>query len=440
MSGSCARFGVAALAVAMLAGSSLAQEGNWSHWRGPGFNGSSEASNLPTDFSQSDGVKWKAEMPGPAAATPIIHGDRVFISSTDPQREKLLAICLDRATGEELWRREAADGYQRTGRSNYASPSPVTDGERVIFFYGEGTLAAYDMEGQELWKRNIQADYGQFAFLWTFSTSPTLYDGKLYLQVLQRDSDVRGAEGQPSFLLAMDPATGETIFRQERPKKARAESQESYATVIPHTHEGREELLVAGGDAITGHDPDTGEELWRWGTWNPQRIGHWRLVPSPVAGGGVVLCPAPKGDPIYAVELGLEGTHAGEDDGVAWVSDARRVTTDVPTPAFADGSFFVLSDQRQTLSRVDPETGEVEWSVDVPTRRVRLRASPTVADGKVWFQNHAGEVFIYDAADGELINRVSLGENNAENIRASIPAVDNELFIRTNATLYCIGQ
>src|SRR4051794_29062931 len=170
---------------------------NWGNWRGPFFNGSTSEKNLPASFSKTENVAWSVDMPGPSASTPIVWGDRVFVSSGDKAEQKLVAICLDRATGKQLWKEVAGSGYRRDDKSNFSSPSPVTDGQRVIFFYATGDLVAYDFEGKKLWNRNLQKDYGEFAFLWTFSTSPVLYDGRLYMQVLQRDTPVNG-RGQKS--------------------------------------------------------------------------------------------------------------------------------------------------------------------------------------------------------------------------------------------------
>lgn len=432
---------VAAAAVGMfaLAGPALAGE-NWSNWRGPNYNGSTTG-NPPVEFSQTENVKWSVELPGPSAATPIVHGSHVFVSSADPQEEKLWAIAVDRESGEELWRNEAGTGYQQDNRSNYASPSPVTDGEVVIFFYGTGDLAAYDFDGEQLWHRNIQADYGEFAFLWTFSTSPALIDGKLYMQVLQRDEPVsgRGQQGAESYILALDPQTGEELWRNVRPAEARAESLEAFSTPIPFEHEGRKELVVVGGDDITGHDLETGEELWRWGTWNPRRITHWRLVPSPVAGSGVILAAAPKGEPIFAVTAGGEGDL--DDSWIAWQSDGRGpVSTDVPTPAYTDGHFYVVRDvgRLRAVSKVEAESGEIVWSEQIPGRDMTW-ASPTVVDGRIYFQNLAGEVFIYDADSGEMINRIPMADDQQE-IRSTISVAGDNLFIRNNTHLYCIGE
>ena len=197
-----------------------------------------------------------------------------------------------------------------------------------------------------------------------------------------------------SYLLALDPENGKTLCASLRPSEAVAESREASSTPIPFTHNGRDEVLLTGGDAITGHDPQTGKELWRWGTWNPKRIGHWRLVPSPIAGGGIILACAPKGDPVYAVKAG--GTGKLDDGGLAWVSrQNRQISSDVPTPAFYDGDFFLLSDVRKSLSRVEPATGKVKWTVSTPGR-VKYEASPLAADGKIYLINFDGQVAVLE--------------------------------------------
>ncbi len=427
-------------AVVLLA-AATAQAGDWGQWRGPHFNGSGDEQNLPTQWSQTENIAWSVAMPGPSAATPVVWGDRVFVSSTDLENESLKAICLDRSSGKVLWQHDVSSGeIKKDYRSTYSAPSPATDGQVVVFFYGNGELVTYDLKGNQKWRRNV----GPFAFGWTFSTSPLLYEGKLYMQILQRDVPVEG-RGRPgkneSFLLALDPQTGETLWRVLRPSQARAESLEAFTTPVPFEHDGRKELLVAGGDDITGHDPETGRELWRWGTWNPERIGHWRLVPSPVGGGGAVLACAPKGDPIYAVKAGAQGRL--DDSALLWVSRTeRRVSSDVPTPAFYQGDFFVLKEGGNRpgfLSRVEPQTGEVKWSVQTPGR-VKYEASPLAADGKIYLINFDGEVAVIDAADGKVINVVAMESDPQGTIRSSVIAAHGQLYVRTNKRLFCIGQ
>jgi len=241
------------------------------------------------------------------------------------------------------------------------------------------------------------------------------------------------------YILAVNPDNGETLWRQIRPSKAVAESREAFSTPIPASIDGRKQLLVAGGDALTGHDLETGAELWRWGTWNPRRITHWRLVPSPVAAGNIVLACAPKNDPIYAIRV--KGTGVYDDSSIAWVSrDVPQVSSDVPTPAYYDGDFFVLSDLRKALSRVEPQTGKVKWSIETPGRR-KYEASPLAADGKIYIIDHSGEVAIVSAADGTIIRQIQMDEPRGQQfVRASIAAAHGQLFIRTTNKLYCVGK
>jgi len=426
-----------------LLGASLTCAGEWRHWRGPNFNGSTDETDLPTNWSQTENIAWSADLPGSSAATPIVCADRVFISGVDAGRKMLIAMCFNRSTGKLLWQRDIAEGISRDPRSTFAASSPVTDGKIVVFFYARGELACFNVDGTPRWERNLHDDYGEFAIQWTPASSPTLFDGKLFVQVLQRDVPARGHgmrdRVNESYILAADPATGKTLWRHIRPSKAVAESREAFTTPIPATIDGRRQLLVAGGDALSGHDLATGDEIWRWGTWNPTRIGHWRLVPSPVVAGNIVLACAPKNDPIYAVRV--KGTGVYDDSSLAWVSrDVREVSSDVPTPAYYDGDFFVLSDLRKHLSRVEPQTGKVRWSIETPGR-AKYEASPLAADGKIYIVDHSGEVAIVNAAAGAVIRQIQMDEPRGQKfVRASIAAAHGHLFIRTTSKLYCVGK
>src|SRR5204863_682907 len=128
---------------------------NWPNWRGPNFNGSSPEKNLPTEWSKTENIAWQVDLPGPSAATPAVWEDHVFVSSPDTGTKTLQALCLDRRTGKVLWQRETGVGIARDPKSNFASPSPVTDGQRVFFFYGNGALLALDLAGKLLWEGNL---------------------------------------------------------------------------------------------------------------------------------------------------------------------------------------------------------------------------------------------------------------------------------------------
>lgn len=450
-------FAKLALSATLLTSSLAALRGeNWGNWRGPNYNGSTDEHNLPASFSRSEGVLWSAPLPGPSGASPVVWGDHVFVSSTDDIAKTCVAIAFDRRTGKELWRVKVADGAGKDRMSTYSNSSPVTDGKHVWFFYGNGELVCFDMAGQEIWRRNIEKDYGQFAFQWTYSSSPLLYDGRLYIQVLQRNVPVngRGQKDGPndSYLLALNPTTGKELWKVLRPAEAQQESLEAFTTPTPYTHDGREELLIVGGDCISGHDPKTGQEYWRWGTWNPTRIGHWRLVPSVTAGAGVALACGPKDSPVYAVKLGGKGTLTHHD--LAWQSyvqntedtnstgrslDVRELSSDVPTPLFYQGRFYVLNGTKKKLLSVEP-SGKIAWSGDLKGKAI-FQATPTAADGKIYVMNFAGDVFVVQAGGDEfkLLHTAEMGDGE-NTLRSAIPISHGQLFIRTSKTLFCVGR
>lgn len=426
-----------------------APAGDWPNWRGPAFDGSSGEKGIPEKFSPTENVLWSAPLPGPAASTPVVWGDAVFVTSTNEAEQKLLGICLDRKTGAVRWQKEIGKGFRQDDRSNLAGPSPVTDGERVVFFFGTGDMAAFAMDGKPLWTRQIQQDYGSFAFLWTFSSSPVLHAGHLYLQVLQRLDSFEGhgalrgkpGGGNESYLLALDPVTGKEQWRQVRASEANAESLEAFSTPMPYTYQDRTELLVTGGDILTGHDPATGKELWRTPSWNPERISHWRLVPGPVAGDGVVLACAPKRAPVYAFKTGGKGLL--KEDAVAWVSgdevNSQHVSSDVSTPLFYQHRFYIMNSDRKAMTCVDPKTGKLFWEYRMEGGS-KVESSPTAADGRIYFMDQRGTVTVLAAGDqAKLLHQADFGDPGQKDIRSSIAIAQGCLFIRTNAVLFCVG-
>jgi outer membrane protein assembly factor BamB len=441
--------------LAFLLSATALSAGNWANWRGPLHNGSSPEQGLPATFSKTENVKWSVDLPGSSAATPIIWGDRVFVTAADTKSGQQCALALDRRTGKQLWRADISAFTTDGQYSNSCSPSPVTDGKVVVFFFGTGELAAFEVGGRKLWERNL----GPFAFQWTFSSSPLLHEGRLVMQILQRDVAVRG-RGQPtgneSYLLALDPLTGKDVWRSLRPSEAVAESREAFSTPLPLVHQGRAELVVIGGDCITGHDPANGRELWRWGTWNPTRIGHWRLVPSPTYGAGVLLACAPKNAPVYAVRAGLNGT-ATHRQALAWQShvqpteDAaeaapspgeRDFTSDVPSPLFYEGKFYVLNGTKRKLLCINPADGAVIWSGDLGGRSV-FQASPTAADGRIYVMNFDADVSVVQAggAGFKLLHTANFKDAGDDTRhRSSVAISQGNLYVRTGTKLYCLGK
>ncbi len=418
-----------------------AQAENWPQWRGPAFNGSSPEKGLPETWTKET-VKWAAPLPGPGGATPAVWGDSVFVTSPDAQKN-LLLFCLDRKDGKVRWQKQLSTGDINKGKGNMASPSPVTDGKTVYALYGTGDLAALDFDGNIKWQRNLGADYGRFAIMWTYGSSPLLFEGRLYVQVLQRTPappDYPGmAGGDPareSYLLALDPATGKTLWKHVRPTEARMESMESYATPAVHRGaDGKTQLLVVGGNCVTGHDPATGAELWRGYGLNP-KDGEWmRIVPSAVSAGGLAIAAGPKKEPLLAFRT--DGKGDVTTSGLAWKLEDRS-SPDVCTPAVYDGKLFNLNGDSKTLICLDPKTGERKWEGKLDTKMV-IRSSPTVADGKVYIIDEKGTVFVCSAGDEfKVLATIPMGD--AEGTRATIAVSGGQLFIRTTQAVYCVGK
>ncbi len=438
------------LTLASLLVISTASAADWAQWRGPAFNGTSPEKNLPAKWSQTEGVKWSLDMPGISGATPIVSGGLVFVMSPDPENNQWL-IAVDRKTGKVAWKHNLAGGALAKGRGNSTSPSPVTDGKTVWALVGTGQLAAFDFSGKQVWARDLAKDYGKFNINWVYGSSPLLYGGKLYVLVLQRtpaDGGYPGIEDadhgpRESYLLALDPATGKTLWKHVRPSDAEQETQETYATPIPHTVGGKTQLLIAGGDYLTGHDPETGAELWRGGGINNKKGlsggGFMRLVPSAVASGDIALVCGPKQSPAIAYRMTGKGDIT--EKGRAWVFDEKN-TPDTCTPAAFDGKFYALNGDKQVMTCLDAKTGAKIWQEAFTLDRAKgmeiFRASPTVADGKIYNIGERGTAVVQNLADGKVLATISMGAGDAT--RSSIAVSDGNLFIRTSEKLWCIGK
>jgi outer membrane protein assembly factor BamB len=429
--------GIAILVLFILAPASTASAENWPQWRGPFFNGSTTERGLPATFSRTENVLWTAPLPGPAGATPVVWGDRVFVSSPDRKTQKLLALCFDARTGKLLWSRETGQDRRWDRNNNMASPSPLTDGKTAWFYYGTACLFAFDLEGRPLWSRDLQKDHGTNALMFGYSSTPLLYDGRLYVQAIRskrQNSYGQGPEGTvASYLLAVDPATGKDLWKQDRPTDARDEALEAYTSPIPCTAAGRSEILVCGADYLTGHEAATGKELWRWAGYNLKHINHWRIIPSPVVAEGLVFVSGPKHSTLFAVRPDAAGD-LGEKN-VAWTFN-RQIPDAASILAYQD-RLYVLDDDGKTMTCLVPKTGEKKWQLELGGDPV-FRASPLGADGKVYCMNEAGEVFVLAAGDEpKLLHRVAMGEGPV--CRSSIVAAGGRLFVRTADTLYCIA-
>lgn len=434
-------------------------EANWPQWRGPLFNGSNPAAvGLATEWTSSQNVRWRTDLPSWSAATPAVWEDLVFITSAQegfdtPQsysrrsrsrrdagggdgrgagekvgaglsRDEILLLALHRKDGSVLWRRKIGGGNRIFRKQNLSSPSPITDGAHVWVMTGGGDLSAFDMDGNEIWMRNVQRDYGSFGLNHGYASTPRLHKGRLYVQVLHGMKT-----DDPSYVFAADARTGKTVWKVERPTDATHESPDDYSTPLIVPVGAQEQLVVSGGDYVTGHDLASGKELWRMGGFNPEHERFYRTIASSVHIGDTVFTSSTRGNPFIAFKAGGEG----------WISDSAKIWentlgADVPTPATDGTRIFVVND-RGILNVLAAKTGELL------IERLRLEpgtysSSPLLADGKLYATNEEGTTTVVDVEGGYKI----LATNRLDSHTLASPiAVGNQLFIRTADYLYCIA-
>jgi outer membrane protein assembly factor BamB len=395
---------------------------NWPQWRGPSANGVSAEKNLPVQWSPTENVAWKLALPSWSGSTPIVWGNRIFLNVAE--NGSLFLWAVDRTKGVPVWKQHLGDGDHRQRKQNMSTPSPVTDGTNVWVMTGTGILKAFDFNGKELWMRDIQKDYGRFGLQWGYGSSPMLYEDSLYVQVLHGMKT-----DDPSYVLRISKANGRTIWRVERPTIARQESPDSYTTPALLRYGKNVEVVITGGDAVTGHDVSTGKELWRADALNPMNDGAYRIVASPVVHGDIIIAPT-RERPMLVMKPGGRGDVASTH--IMW---SFQNGPDVPTPV-TDGTYVYVVNDRGIMWCLEAKTGKEIYG------KQRLRPSTysgsfVLADGKLYITNEDGLTSVVRAGPKFEI----LAENNFDDYTLSSPAIsDGQIFIRTTGWLWAIGQ
>jgi outer membrane protein assembly factor BamB len=452
--------------------------GNWPHWRGPSRNGVSTDTGLPVSwgatclseappppaaapsgpggvgrggrgrggfggFGQSrpitplacsefetTNIAWKLPLPAYSGSTPIIWGDMIFLNvATGADNGTLELWAVDRRTQAVAWKRLLADTNHMERKQNMSSPSPVSDGRHVWVMTGVGVLKGFDFAGTEIWSRNIQNDYGKFGLNWGYASSPLLHDGALYVQVLHGMKT-----DDPSYVLKIDSMTGKTIWRVERHTDAVFESPDSYTTPAWIESDGRAELIITGGDVVSGHDPQTGREYWRADVLNPSRNSSYRIVASPFVVGGLVIAPT-RNNPLVAVRPGGTGDVARSH--IAW-SFAQG--PDVPTPV-SDGKLLYIVRDNGVVFALDVQTGTTAYGpVRLPPGT--YSASPVLADGKIYVTTEEeGITTVFRAGPTfEILSSNSLLGDCSPYCLSSVAVSEGQLFLRTASFLWAIGE
>jgi outer membrane protein assembly factor BamB len=418
---------VVVLASLVVASSALSAE-NWPQWRGPALNGLSAEKNLPVKWSPTENITWKVALPAWSGSTPIVWGERIFLNVAEDLRQRegdnLFLWSVDRNSGSVVWKRPLGGGNHQERKQNMSTPSPVTDGQRVWVMTGTGILKAFDFNGTEIWMRDIQKDYGRFGLNWGYGSSPLLYQDSLFVQVLHgmRTDD-------PSYVLRIDKTTGKTLWRVERPTNARMESPDSYTTPALLKYGNATEIVITGGDVVTGHDIASGKELWRVNGLNPDNDANYRIVASPVVHGELIVAPT-RERPMLVLKAGGRGDVTKSH--VLW---SFGNGPDVPTPV-TDGSYLYVINDRGIMWCLEPRSGKEIYG------RQRLApgtysGSPVLADGKIYITNEDGVTSVVKAGPTFEL----LASNDFNDYTLSSPAIsEGQIFIRTQKHLYCIGR
>ena len=400
--------------------SAVENDSNWPRWRGSRDNGSTDTGKYPVKWDANTHLSWKIQLPGKGCSTPIVWNGRIYVTAPVEGQDALLA--LD-ASGKLLW--QATFGPEFKGKHKNGSgcnSSPATDGQSIFIYFKSGNLAAVDFDGKLRWKTNLLERYGQLTLYWDYGSSPALTEKDVVMAVMHHGE---------SYLAAFDKLTGNLHWKVARNYETPVEGDHSYATPLVIRHEGREALLVLGGERLTAHDAADGRILWTCGDFNPDAKKNWVPVASPVVVGNMAVVPYGRGDRLHGIKLGGSGdvtaTHR------LWRRDNSGAF--VPTPAEYKGRVYVLRD-KGGVDCVDPVTGKSFWTGALPETKEKYYASPLVADGKLYAVREDGVAFVA-RIDGkfEVLSQNDMGE---QMIGSPVP-VSNRLLLRGVDHLFCVG-
>lgn len=407
--------------------------GNWPAWRGPHGTGVCDEPDLPTTWGTNQNVKWRSPLPERGNSTPIVWGNRIFLTqaierkgtpnSSKPHRRGLM--CFDRDTGKVVWESgiDVSEKEPTHETNPYAAASPVTDGERVIVSYGSPGLYAYDFAGKELWHR----DLGPQNHIWGNGASPVIYRDLCILNF---------GPGERTFLVAVDKKTGKTIWQadepggdsgEKKPAQEKAVWIGSWTTpVIAHV-EDHDELLMSFPSRVVSFDPMSGKESWSCRGLNPL------VYTSPLYADGVVVAMGGFGGSALAVKTGGRGdvtqTHR------LW--QIPRTKQRIGSGVIAGGHIYILDDPG-VAECIELRTGKVVWEQRLkgPGAKADNWSSMVRAGDKLYAVNQSGDGFVIRASPTfEVMSTNSLRETTI----ASIAPSDGELFIRSYKALWCIS-
>jgi outer membrane protein assembly factor BamB len=391
---------------------------DWPSWRGPDDTGMGRG-DAPVSWSDVEGVRWRAAIPGRGHSSPVVWGDQVFVTTAVPTgrqaAHRFVLLSIDRATGNLLWERTAAEATPHEGHhrqyGSFASASPVTDGEHIYASFGSRGLYCYDLEGTLVW----QKDLGQMRkFLQFGEGTPLVLDDDRLIVKFDHEGD--------SFVVALDKATGAELWRAERDEIT------SWSPPLVVEHDGRKQVVVAATRRVRSYDFESGELLW-------EAAGLGRnQIPAPVHQGDLVFVMSGYTSPnLMAIRLGGQGDLTGSD-AIVWQNKQANAYT--PSPVLFENQLYVLTDGG-VLTNFDATTGEVHYRQRLPGPS-NFKASPVAVDDKLYLSSEEGQVLVVRLGPTFEL----LATNTLEGaVFIAAPAITNgEILLRSLDSLYAVGS
>ncbi|MDX2031177.1 MAG: PQQ-binding-like beta-propeller repeat protein [Blastocatellia bacterium] len=424
-----------------------AAQSNWAQWRGPADNGVAR-SDAPTTWSEKENIRWKANIPGRGHSTPVVWGNRIFLTTAVPinpdaltaapaeppaggrqgsgrgagggsgagVEHKLIVMCLDRKTGKALWQHSPKtavphEGYHRMYGS-FASNSPVTDGRYLWAFFGSRGLYCYDLNGKLLWQKDFEVQM-KMRLQFGEGGAPAMAEDRLVLLF-----DHEGA----SFIVAVDKKSGKELWRNTRDETS------SWTTPLILEHNGSRQVVVTGTRKVRSYDLTTGKLIWECAGLGVN------VIPQPIHHDGVVYVMSGYVRPnLMAIKLGREGDLTGTD-AVLWSQNKGLSYT--ASPVFYDGKFYAVTDNGM-VSCFDAKTGTPYYQQQRLPKPYNVKASPVAANGKLYVPTEDGDVVVIKL--GEKYEVLATNSLPDQFFIASPVILDGEMLLRSQNTLYCIS-
>ncbi len=391
--------------------SAIGADGDWPQWRGPLSDGHSLETNVPVTWDAKS-VLWKTALPGNGQSSPVIAGDRIFLTAEKEQGRERIVFCVDRTSGKIVWQETVWTGEPEKSHAmnGWASATCATDGQYVVAFFGRGGLHGFSVDGKKLWSR----DLGEFAGPWGTGASPVIVGGTV----------IQNCEAEEkASIAAFDLKTGKTVWETPRDVPQRG----GWSSPVL-THGEKREVVLNGFNGVTGYDPADGKKLWFCKSF------AGRGEPTAVPGNGVVfMLNGLQGD-FYAVQPGGQGDVTSSH--MAWHTP-RKAGRDQPSPIVAGGVVTVVSMEGVGIG-YDEKTGRELWRDRLGGNFV---SSPIAANGLVYFQSNSGETVVIKPGEKfDVVARNLLPAARDEIFRASLTPSRGQMFSRSNKTLYCLGK